>query len=43
MIYSQDIGIEFSLEKYSKLIMRSVKRQIMERIELPNQERIRVL
>ena len=37
---SQHIGMEFSLEKWAKLIMKSAKRQIMEGIELPNQERI---
>ena len=43
MIYSQDIGMEFVIEKCSMLIMKSRKRQITERIELPNQEKIRIL
>ena len=38
-IYIQDIGIEFGIEKYAILIMKSGKRQIMEGIELPNQEK----
>ena len=35
--------MEFDIEKYAMLIMRSRKRQIMEEIELLNQERIRTL
>ena len=42
-IYSQDIGMEFGIEKLTMLIMRSEKQQIIEGIELPNQERIRML
>ena len=43
-IYSQDIGIEFGIEKCAMLIMRSRKRQLtVDRIELPNQENIRML
>ena len=41
-IYSQDIGIEFGIEKYAILVMKSGNRQIRERIELPKQERIRM-
>ena len=37
-IYSQDIGIEFGIEKCSMLIMNSRKRQMMEEIELPNKK-----
>ena len=37
-ICSQDIGMEFDLEKCVMLI-RSRKRQITEGIELPNQEK----
>ena len=37
-IYSKDIGMKFVIEKCAMLIMRSGKRQIKERIELPNQE-----
>ena len=42
-IYSQDIGMEFGIEKWAMLIMRSRKRQKMEGIELPNWKRIRML
>ena len=42
-IYSQDIGMEVSLEKYAMPIIKNGKWQITERIELPNQERIRML
>ena len=42
-IYTQDIGIKFGLEKCFMLIMKSGKSQIIEGIELPNQERIRIL
>ena len=35
--------MEFSIEKCAMLIMRSGKRQITEGIEMPNQERIRML
>ena len=41
--YSQDIGMEFVIEKFEMVIMRSGKRQIMEEIELLNQERMRML
>ena len=39
-IYSQDIGMEFGIEKFTILIMNSGKREITEGIELSNQERI---
>ena len=42
-IYSHDIEIEFDIEKSALLIMKSVKREITEGIELPNKERIRRL
>ena len=42
-IYSQDIGTEFSIEKSSMLIMRSLKRQMMKGIELLNKEKVRTL
>ena len=42
-IYSQDIGMEFSIEKYAMLIMKSGKRKTAERRELPNQENIKTL
>ena len=42
-IYSQDIGMEFSVEKCALLIMKSGKRHTPDRIELPNQDKIRTL
>ena len=42
-IYSQDIGLEFSIEKCTMLIMKIGKRRKTEGIELPNQEKIRIL
>ena len=36
-IYSEDIGMEFSIENYAVLIMKSKTRQRTEGIELPNQ------
>ena len=42
-IYSQEIGVKFGKEKCAKLIMKSGKRQLVERIEQPNQEKIRTL
>ena len=36
-IYSQDIGMEFSIEKIPMLILKSGKRQITTEIELPSQ------
>ena len=42
-IISQDIGMEFGIEKYAILIMKSRKRQITEGIELPNPKKIRTL
>ena len=42
-IYSQDIGIEFSIEKCAMLIMKSSKRHITVGMELSNQEKIRTL
>ena len=40
-IYYSDIGFEFGIEKYAKLITRIGKGEMTERIELPNQEKIR--
>ena len=40
-IYSQDIGMEFCIEKCAMLIVTEEK--LFKRIELPNQERIRTL
>ena len=42
-IYIQDIGIKFDMEKCAMLIINEEKRQITEKIELPNQERIKML
>ena len=38
-MYSQDIGIEFRIEKCDLLIMRSGKRLMMEGIELPDKKK----
>ena len=35
--YSQDIGMEFGIEKYTLLVMKSGKRHITEGVEQPNQ------
>ena len=40
-IYRQDIRMGFGIEKCAMLIMKSEKRQMIEGIELPNQEKIR--
>ena len=37
-IYNDDIGIEYGIEKFAMLIIKSGKWQMMEGIELPNQE-----
>ena len=42
-IYSQDIGMEFSIEKCAMLAMKSGKRHMTDRIELPNHGKIRTL
>ena len=42
-IYSKDIGMEFGIEKCSLLVMKSGKRHLTDRIELPNQDKIRAL
>ena len=41
-ICRQDIGMEFSNEKNTVLIMKSRKRQTVEEMELPNWESIRM-
>ena len=41
--YSQDIGIEFVIEKCVMLIMKSGRWHTTKGIELPNQEKIRTL
>ena len=40
-IYRQDIGMEFGIQKCTMLVMKSGKRHLMERVELPNQVVIR--
>ena len=42
-IYSQDIGMEFGMEKCTMLVMKSVKRHLTDGMELPNQDKIRTL
>ena len=42
-IYSQDIRMEFGIEKCAMLVMKSGKRHMTEGIELPNQVIIRTL
>ena len=40
-IYSQDIGMEFGIEKCSMTVMKSSKRYMTDGMELPNQDKIR--
>ena len=42
-IYSQDIGIEFSIEKCTMLVMKSGKQHLTVGMEQPNQDKIRTL
>ena len=42
-IYSQDIGMEFGIEKCALLVIKSGKRHLTDGIELPNQDKIRTL
>ena len=42
-IYSQDIGMEFGVEKFTMLVMKSGKRHLTEGMVLPNQDKIRLL
>ena len=42
-IYSQDIWMGFGIEKGAMLVMKSVKRHMTDRMELPNQDKIRTL
>ena len=42
-IYSQDIGMEFGIEKCTLLVMKSGKRHLTDGIEQPNQDKIRTL
>ena len=42
-IYSQDIGMEFGIEKCAMPEMKSSKRHLTDGIELPNQDKNRAL
>ena len=42
-IYSQDIGMEFGIEKCALLVIKSGKRHMTEGMKLPNHDRIRTL
>ena len=42
-IYSQDIGMEFGIEKCAVLVMKSSKWHMTDGMELPNQDKIRTL
>ena len=42
-IYNQDIEMEFGIEKCAMLVMKSGKRHMTDRMELPNQDKIRTL
>ena len=42
-IYSQDIGMEFGIEKCAMLIMKSRKRHMIDKRELPDHEKTRTL
>ena len=42
-IYIQDIGMEFGIEKCALLVMKSGKWHLTDGIELPNQDKIRML
>ena len=42
-IYSRDTGMEFGIEKCAMLVMKSGKRQLTDRMELPNKDKIKTL
>ena len=42
-IYSQDKGIKFGIEKCAMLVMENSKRHLTKGMELPNQDKIRIL
>ena len=42
-LYSQDIGVEFDIEKCAMLVRKSGKRHRTGGMELPNQDKIRTL
>ena len=41
--YSQDIGMEFGIEKCAMLVMKSGKRHLTDGMELPTQDKTRTL
>ena len=42
-IYTQDIGMEFCIDKCAMLVMKSGKRNMTDGMELPNHDKIRTL
>ena len=42
-IYSRDIGMEFGIENCAILVMKSGKRQLTDGMELPNEDKIKML
>ena len=40
-IYSQDIGLEFGIEKCAMLVMKSGKRHLADGMEPPNQDKVK--
>ena len=42
-IYNQDLRMEFGIEKYAMLVMKSGQQLLTDGIELPNQDKIRTL
>ena len=42
-IYSQDIRIEFGIEKCSMVVMKSSKRHLTDGMKLPNHDKIKML
>ena len=42
-IYSQDIGMEFRIEKCAMLVIKKGERKLMDGIQLPNQDTIKSL
>ena len=42
-IYSHDKGMEFGIGKFSMLVMKSSKRHLTDGMELPNQDKVRML
>ena len=42
-IFSQDIGMEFGIEKCPMLVMKSAKRHMTDGMKLPNNDKIRTL